>query len=220
VDTFFLPFEQAEKQLSRSYEGAGLGLAISAGIVKMMGGVIDVESEPGKGSVFTVCVPAPRYTPPEEPSAPEQAEEGAAPDFSGKRILLAEDNEVNREIILAMLEETRASVDCAVNGLEAYEAVREAPDAYDLILMDIHMPIMDGLEATEKIREIPDGTAASVPILAVSANCFPADVERCVNSGMNGLIAKPVNFAVMLETMQNFLPPEAGPPETQGMAQE
>ncbi|QQO07781.1 ATP-binding protein [Breznakiella homolactica] len=216
----FRMFEQADSSTSRSFGGTGLGLALSKRIVGLMGGEIWVESEPDKGSTFFFTVKLERGADsPEQTDAPlaqgvaadtaRKAGEGETEpagsekvhDFSGKRILLAEDHEINREIVLAMLEATHAGIDCAVNGEEAYKMFAADPGLYDLILMDIQMPVMDGVEATKLIRAVNK----DVPIIALTANVFKEDVEKYLESGINGHIGKPLDYGLTMEILEKYL---------------
>ena len=125
--------------------------------------------------------------------------------FTGRRVLLADDVEINREIVLALLEPTLLEVDCAENGAEAVRMFSEAPDKYDMIFMDLQMPEMDGYEATKRIRALEIPKAKIIPIIAMTANVFKEDVERCMAVGMNSHIGKPVNFDEVLEKLQRYL---------------
>jgi signal transduction histidine kinase len=205
----FSSFEQADNSISRKYGGTGLGLAISKRIIELMGGRIWVDSEPGLGSTFSfeVCLPE-GDAPPTPLPAPETADgetEGGtdtdadtdsdgrgAHDFTGKTILLAEDIEINREIITALLEPTNLTIECAVNGREAVELFTAKGGAYDLIFMDIQMPEVDGYEATRRIRASDVPAARTVPIIAMTANVFKEDVDRAREAGMNGHLGKPI----------------------------
>ena len=135
----------------------------------------------------------------------ENQEHEQAPSFEGYRILLAEDVEINREIILALLEPTHIGIDCAVNGEEAIRVFSESPESYDMIFMDIQMPEMDGLEATRRIRALDMSKAREIPIVAMTANVFKEDVEKCLESGMNDHVGKPIDFDDMLKKLNKFL---------------
>jgi signal transduction histidine kinase len=205
----FQPFSQADSGTSRKYGGTGLGLAISKRVVEMMGGTMQLESEPGKGSCFSFSVQLekPREEHGSQGQEPEEeAEKGDAcgDDFSNMHILLAEDVDINREIVEGLLEPTHINIDCAENGREALEKFTSGT-AYDLIFMDIQMPEMDGLEAARRIRE--DEAARGVratPIIAMSANAFKEDVEKCLKAGMNGHIAKPLKVEEVYAELRKY----------------
>ncbi|MDR1617224.1 MAG: response regulator [Syntrophomonadaceae bacterium] len=189
IARLFSSFEQADNSISRKYGGTGLGLAISKRIVELMGGNIWVKSEIGHGSTFTFEVNLVRG------EAPEKIMEKLSADnldFTGKVILVAEDIEINREIITALLESTNITIECAANGNEAVEMFAAKSGGYDLILMDIQMPEMDGYEATRAIRASGVKNAQTVPIIAMTANVFKEDVERAHQAGMNSHLGKPV----------------------------
>jgi PAS domain S-box-containing protein len=139
----------------------------------------------------------------------QQAEETQTADingiFAGKRILLAEDVEINREIVQALLEPTQLKIDCAENGVEAVCMFKEAPDQYDMIFMDIQMPEMDGYEATKRIRALDDPKAKTIPIIAMTANVFREDIERCLASGMNSHVGKPLDFQEVMNRLHSYL---------------
>ena len=202
----FRPFEQGTTSAAHHYGGTGLGLAISQNIIEQIGGAIEVESEYGKGSVFsfTILVLKP------SPSSSEIYAETVQPakkdyDFSGKTILLVEDLEINRTIVMALLEQTGVSFDCAQDGLIAYDMFVNNPNRYNLIYMDMHMPIMDGLLTTEKIRALDTEYARTIPIIAMTANAFDEDVIACLNAGMNDHIAKPIDTDELLKKTSYYL---------------
>jgi PAS domain S-box-containing protein len=202
----FNSFQQAEIDTTRRYGGTGLGLAISKGIVEMMSGKIGVKSEPGKGSVFTFTIQAKKSAQAHDVTdEPRQAKQDIAGFFPGRRILLVEDMEINREIVLALLEPTQLEIDCAENGAEAVRKFSKTPDRYDLIFMDVQMPEMDGYEATQCIRAMNIPKAKDIPIIAMTANVFREDVEKCMKAGMNGHVGKPLDFADVLEKLNSYL---------------
>ncbi len=199
----FNAFEQMGAGITRQYGGTGLGLAISKSIVEQMGGGIDVQSETGRGSRFSFRILLRHGA-----GADEQASLSELPagfDFSGKRILLVEDIDINQIIIASFLEDTHAIIDFADNGLEACEMFAAAPNAYDLIYMDMHMPVMDGLSATRAIRAMDLEAARRVPIIAMTANAFTEDIEACRQAGMNDHIAKPVDLGILMEKTARYL---------------
>jgi CheY-like chemotaxis protein/two-component sensor histidine kinase len=130
-------------------------------------------------------------------------------EFKGRCIILAEDVEINREIVLALLEDTGLTIECAENGAAALKLFRENPGRYDLIFMDVHMPEMDGFEATRRIRALEDPRAETIPIVAMTANVFREDIEKCIEAGMNDHVGKPLDIAVVLEKLRKYLPKEA-----------
>jgi len=206
----FNSFQQAEISTSRRFGGTGLGLAISKNIVEMMGGAIWVQSEIGKGAVFTCTVQAKKSAHAED--AADVSDTDNKPKelvidglFNGRRILLVEDVEINREIVMALFEPTKLEIDCAENGAEAVRKFNEAPDRYELIFMDIQMPEMDGYEATRRIRAIDNPKAKTVPIIAMTANVFREDIEKCLNAGMNDHVGKPIDFEEVTEKLKNYL---------------
>ena len=196
-DKLFMPFEQADGGISRKYGGAGLGLALSKHIVGLMGGSISFESEPGEGSTFVISVNAQLSPPDIYTDNPGSLE--------GKIALLADDVEINREIVIAMLEDTGLRIECAGNGREALDMFISAPDKYDVILMDINMPEMDGVEATRRIRELDRPEGARIPIIAMTANVLASEVESYFSAGMNDHIGKPVDFNKLLDKLYKHI---------------
>ncbi|MCL1849196.1 MAG: bacteriohemerythrin, partial [Clostridiales bacterium] len=202
----FQSFQQAESSMTRKYGGTGLGLAISKSIIEMMGGRIWIESELGKGSTFVFEIKAEK-APENDDTEPAHQEMPQNIDgyFTGSRILLAEDVEINREIVLALLEPTGVEVVCAENGKQAFDMYADEPARYDLIFMDIQMPDMDGLESTQRIRALNVPLAQEVPIVAMTANVFREDVEECIAAGMNDHIGKPIDADELYQKMTKYL---------------
>ncbi len=203
----FNSFEQAEAGTSRTYGGTGLGLSISKCIVELMGGEIWVESEAGEGAKFSFTAVLRRGRGPaaEAAGAENTRDSGATGDFSGRVLLLAEDVEINREIVVSLLEPLKITVVCANDGAQALSMFKEAPEKYDLIFMDVQMPVMDGFEATRLIRALSDPKAKKVPIVAMTANVFREDIERCIAAGMDAHLGKPVIMEEVLAVLRKHL---------------
>ena len=196
----FQSFEQADDSENARRQGTGLGLAICSSLVHMMDSDIELQSAPGAGSTFRFTV---ELTSMEE--EPQETHAGKKVNLKGKTVLVAEDNALNMEIIHTLLSDYGIRVEEAHNGKEAVEAVRANPGHYDLILMDIMMPVMDGLEATREIRRIPRDDCRTLPIVAMSANAFDEDVKRSLASGMNGHLSKPVDIGKLEKTLGEIL---------------
>ncbi len=190
----FEPFTQEQQGSRTTYKGTGLGMAITKKLVDQMHGSLDVESTPGKGSTFTV-----RLTLPLAKSAYDTAEEEPPADLHGLHLLMAEDNELNREIAVTLLEEQGATITTAENGREAVEIFQHsAPGTFDAVLMDVMMPEMNGLEATRAIRAFEHCPVESgIPIIAMTANVFADDVKACLEAGMNSHVGKPLDMQVL-----------------------
>ena len=211
VKKIFSPFERANSSTVSKIQGTGLGMSITKSIVDLANGTIDVNSKLGEGTEIIVAVTLSLCTDAE--AAAQKAKEldkqqaqAEQPDFKGKRLLVVEDNKLNREITVTILEHTGIITEQAEDGSVAVKMVQEAaPGYYDLILMDIQMPIMDGYEATKQIRALPDKRLAQLPIIAVSANAFEEDKKASLAAGMDGHIAKPINVPDLFSLMQKLI---------------
>ena len=205
LQKIFEPFERQANSTISGIQGTGLGMTIIKGFVDAMGGTINIKSEENKGTEIIVRL-CQRIA-----EAPEKSEEqktiSCSPElFAGKRVLLVEDNSMNREIATAILEEAGFKVDTAENGAIAVEKVTYYPEGfYDVILMDIQMPVMDGYTATRKIRSLENKAIAKIPIIAVSANAFDEDRQTSLEAGMNGHLAKPIVVDELLEVLGGIL---------------
>ena len=208
-ERLFRAFEQAETGISRKYGGTGLGLVISQRIVNLMGGEICVQSALGRGTKFSFNIKVPRADNKSEQEKVKDREQQdinnipeAKGEFEGKRLLIVEDIDINREILVSILSDTGLIIECAVDGREAVDIVTANPNGFDLILMDIQMPEMDGLEATRRIRMISD---CDVPIVAMTANVFKEDIEACFEAGMNDHLGKPLEIDKIFEIFGKYL---------------
>ena len=204
LSTIFKSFEQADNRISKQYGGTGLGLAISQLIVQLFGGEISVDSSLGDGSVFSFSIWLKETTSvlPKE----EEIDIDVADKFTGKRVMLVDDVEINRIIVMSFLEATGMIIEEAADGVEAVNKFMESPEnAFDIILMDVQMPNMDGYEASLAIRALNRKDAQNVPIVALTANAFKDDIDKALKSGMNDHIAKPVEMDRLLKVLLKFL---------------
>ena len=209
IKHIFEPFERERTSTVSKIQGTGLGMAITKNIVDMMGGTIEVESQKGVGTEFIIRLElrlqAEAGAANEEGAKQHSHAEGVA-EFAGKRLLLAEDNELNREIACMLLSKYGFVIDTAENGQEAVDLVAaSAPGYYDLVLMDIQMPVMDGHEATRKIRSLENKVLAKVPVVAMTANAFDEDRKAAKECGMNGFISKPINMQEVVQALRMCL---------------
>lgn len=204
LDKVFESFTQADSSTTRKFGGTGLGLTISKQLVELMGGSMKVSSEPGKGSTFWIEIPLAIAIEGAVPSAHE-AEKYSADELTklhGLRVLLVEDNVVNQKVAVRMLETLGCTVEVAGNGAQGVDLWQEKP--FDVILMDMQMPIMDGCEASQAIRAREAGSARHVPIIALTANAMAGDRDRCIAAGMDDYIAKPVQKAALERALLDF----------------
>jgi CheY-like chemotaxis protein len=199
VSRLFTPFEQADKTIAVRFGGTGLGLAISQNLIREMGGIITVQSSQGQGSsfLFTLIM--------QKTDQLQDAEktEDEVPDLFGKRILLAEDVEINRIILIELLEDTNVVVDEAADGQKAVDMFATSEEYYyDLVFMDVQMPNMDGYEATRRIRSLQRHDAKRVPIIAMTANAYRDDIDNALRAGMDGHIAKPIDINIVMRVLK------------------
>ncbi len=203
----FESFTREQTQTVSGIQGSGLGMAITKNILDMMGGTISVHSETNVGTAFIVTLQFKIAA--ETGKAVVQEEDnvsGATIDLKGRKVLLAEDNELNREIATAILEDIGVAVSCVSNGIEVVDEIAHSvPGQYDLILMDIQMPLMDGYTATREIRTLDNPEIADIPIIALTANAFDSDKKKALKTGMNGYVAKPISTEKLMEAMREAL---------------
>ena len=192
---------QAGTDARSVYQGTGLGMSIAKALIEQMGGTLEVDSELGVGSTFVVTIP---FEIADRRDVHELQEDECA-SIRGMKLLLVEDNDLNREIAETILLEEGAAVTSVVNGFDAVNLVSESPaNTFDLILMDVMMPVMDGYEATRRIRRMSRPEAASIPIVAMTANAFAEDIQQSLDAGMNDHIAKPLDVERMLRLIARY----------------
>ena len=201
----FEPFERERTSTVSKVEGSGIGMGIVKKLVGLMGGTVAVESKIGVGSTFTVTIPC-RIAAEDEIQAKRETGPSDQKSLFGVKILLAEDNDLNAEIAVELLQEEGCTVDRAKDGVECVDMLeKEANGTYQLILMDIQMPVMNGYDAAKKIRRMDDPQKADIPIIAMTANAFSEDKQAALDAGMNDHIAKPINMNVLVPTIQKYL---------------
>ena len=201
----FEPFERERTSTISKVEGSGIGMGIVKKLVGLMGGTVEVESRIGVGSTFTVTIPC-RIASEDEIQAKRETGPSDQKSLFGVKILLAEDNDLNAEIAVELLQEEGCTVDRAKDGVECVDMLeKEANGTYQLILMDIQMPVMNGYDAAKKIRRMDDPQKADIPIIAMTANAFSEDKQAALDAGMNDHIAKPINMNVLVPTIQKYL---------------
>ena len=213
-------FQQAQAGTSRKYGGSGLGLAISKRLLELMDGEIWVESEPEKGScfMFTAMLGIPKNIKTTDDfvesikhenalriNAGENKDEDYRSDFSGKTIMIVDDMDINLEIAEALLEPSNITIETAMSGKKSVEMFVENPEKYDMIIMDMQMPEIDGLHATKLIRESGVARAAEIPIIAMTANVFKEDIEKCIAAGMNGHLGKPIIIGDIMRALSRYI---------------
>ena len=205
-NTIFDPFTRAENSLTSKIQGTGLGMAITRNLVEAMGGTIDVESEPGQGSCFEVLIDL-KIAGDRSVSLSSQAETDEPDDniLQGMHFLCAEDNELNAEILMELLKIEGAECTICENGEKILEAFEQSvPGDYDMILMDVQMPVMNGYEAAKAIRSSSHELAKKIPIIAMTANAFSEDIQHSLAAGMNAHISKPVDIKTLEKTVRSI----------------
>jgi len=201
----FNAFDQTETGASREFGGTGLGLTVSKKIVDLMGGTIWYESQLGNGSIFMFTIPFETGLENNKDNKKISDLLQNPPQYAGCKILIAEDVEINREIILSILEPLLIETEIAVNGAQAVQMFTATPEAYNMILMDLQMPEMGGIDATRHIRELGTEKAKSIPIIAMTANVFQNDVDMCLANGMNDHIGKPFEIGIVMDKLMKWL---------------
>ena len=201
----FEPFERERTSTVSRVEGSGIGMGIVKKLVGLMGGTVEVESKIGVGSTFTVTIPC-RIASREETQAKRETAPSDEKSLCGVKILLTEDNDLNAEIATELLQEEGCTVDRAKDGVECVDMLEKAANGtYQLILMDVQMPVMNGYDAAKKIRRMDDPQKADIPIIAMTANAFSEDKQAALDAGMNDHVSKPINMNVLVPTIQKYL---------------
>ena len=201
----FEPFERERTSTVSKVEGSGIGMGIVKKLVGLMGGTVEVESKIGVGSTFTVTIPS-RIASQEETQAKREISSSDKKSLCGTRILLTEDNDLNAEIATELLQEEGCTVDRAKDGVECVDMLEKAANGtYQVILMDIQMPVMNGYDAAKKIRRMEDSPKAVIPIIAMTANAFSEDKQAALDAGMNDHVAKPINMNILVPMIRKYL---------------
>ena len=201
----FEPFERERTSTVSKVEGSGIGMGIVKKLVGLMGGTVEVESKIGVGSTFTVTIPC-RIASEDETQAKRETNPSDQKCLCGTRILLTEDNDLNAEIATELLQEEGCTVDRAKDGVECVDMLEKAANGtYQIILMDVQMPVMNGYDAAKKIRRMDDPQKANIPIVAMTANAFSEDKQVALDAGMNDHIAKPIDMSVLVPTLRKYL---------------
>ena len=201
----FEPFERERTSTVSKVEGSGIGMGIVKKLVGLMGGTVEVESKIGVGSTFTVTIPC-RIASQEETQAKREISSSDKKSLCGVKILLTEDNDLNAEIATELLQEEGCTVDRAKDGVECVDMLEKAANGtYQLILMDVQMPVMNGYDATKKIRRMEDSPKADIPIIAMTANAFSEDKQAALDAGMNDHVAKPINMNILVPMIRKYL---------------
>ena len=199
LQRLFEPYARELRFSAAQAGGTGLGMAITKSLVAQMDGEISVQSQPGEGTVFTLVLPFAAARPEAVPPEPEKQD---APSLEGLRVLVAEDNEVNMEIVTELLTMAGAQVTQAWNGKEAVELFQKSPPYwYQAVLLDMQMPVLDGCGAARQIRALKREDAAAVPLIAATANVFPEDIAATAAAGMDAHVAKPIDFTALRDTL-------------------
>ena len=202
----FEPFERERTSTVSKVEGSGIGMGIVKKLVGLMGGTVEVESKIGVGSTFTVTIPCRIASQEETQAAKRETAPSDEKSLCGVKILLTEDNDLNAEIAAELLQEEGCTVDRAKDGVECVDMLEKAADGtYQVILMDIQMPVMNGYDAAKKIRRMDDPQKADIPIIAMTANAFSEDRQAALDAGMNDHVAKPINMNVLVPTIRKYL---------------